>query len=97
MGKVIYVVASGATVRSFFKEHIKLLRSEGYDLLLVCTDDEHSRGVVDTTNVRFNPIKISTEISPWSDLVALTKLVVLLIREKPVSYTHLTLPTTPYV
>ena len=83
MGKVIYVVASGATVRSFFKEHIKLLRSEGYDLLLVCTDDEHSRGVVDTTNVRFNPIKISTEISPWSDLVALTKLVVLLIREKP--------------
>ena len=82
-GKVIYVVASGASVRSFFKEHIKLLRSEGYDLLLVCTDDEYSRGVVETTNVRFNPINISTEISPQSDLVTLAKLVVLLIREKP--------------
>lgn len=68
---VVHVMAIGLSAKMFMGGLFRRLLAEGYDVSLVCSDDQAARAVVSETGVRFEPVKIPQGISPLSDALAI--------------------------
>jgi len=89
--RVVQVTALGLSARCFLQPHFRALMAEGYDVVLVTSDDEDARVVVRNTGVRHMPIHIKQHIAPLSDLVSLWQMLCALRRLKPsLVHAHMT-------
>lgn len=72
--KVVHVTARGCSPRLFLIDHFSYMLSKGFDVTLVCRNDEDTRYCVEATGVRHIPVLFKQNISPVSDLLCLCRL-----------------------
>ena len=72
--QIIHVTAIGATARIFLVEHFRRLRAAGFEVTLVCSDDEDARLAAESGQVRHIPVTIRQGMSPLADLISLYRL-----------------------
>ena len=71
--RVIQVTAKSG-VQSVLSEHFKLLCKEGFDVILICSDDENVRHWARSIGVSFFPVLIKQSIAPISSVIGLFRL-----------------------
>lgn len=91
--RVVHVCSIGTVPKWFLLEHFRNMRHEGFEVILVCTNDENAEYSVRATGVRFIPITISQPITPFTDLVSLLRLWIKLCQLRPVIvHSHMSKP-----
>jgi glycosyltransferase involved in cell wall biosynthesis len=81
--RVVWVTALGISARSFLQPHFRRLRENGFDVILVCSNDDDARAAARHTGIRHIPVRIKQSVSAASDGVALWRLWRLLRRLRP--------------
>lgn len=81
--RIVQVTALGLSARCFLGEHFRALTRQGYEVILVCSDDQDANAVANQTGIRFIPINVKQNTSPLSDLVSLWRMTRLLKRLNP--------------
>jgi len=81
--RVVWVTALGISAYSFLQPHFRRLRENGFDVILICSDDEHARAAASNTGIQYIPLTIKQSVSVVSDCVALCRLWRLLRRLRP--------------
>jgi glycosyltransferase involved in cell wall biosynthesis len=71
---VIHVFARGCTPKHFMIDHFLYLKNKGYEVNMICSDDQEAKYVKKTAEINFIPVTIKQQISPFSDIVSLLKL-----------------------
>lgn len=71
--KICYVVTIPLTIESFFIPQLQYLAANGFDVTVVCADDEFLQKKLGKS-VKYHPIKIPRGISIWGSIVALNNL-----------------------
>ncbi|HUW18210.1 MAG TPA: glycosyltransferase family 4 protein [Sedimentisphaerales bacterium] len=91
--RVVHVCSIGTVPKWFLLEHFRNMRREGFEVILVCTNDENAEYSVRATGVHFIPITISQPITPFADLVSLIRLWSKLCRLRPaIVHCHMSKP-----
>ena len=88
--KVIHVCAVAATSRYFLRSHLVNLSKLGYEVFLVCgEDDKDEEDYLAQYGIHFVHVPINRDVSPVSDLLSLWRLVRLYLKIRPnVVHTH---------
>ena len=81
--KTIYVTAGGLSARSFLKPHFRALSDDGFEVLLASSDDTEAKQATADTGIRHLPVEIAADISPFSDLGSIARLIIILRAERP--------------
>ena len=81
--RIVHITAVGITLKNFMCEYLLGLQKEGFDVIVVCSEDEDARYAVGGTGVRFCPVPIKRGLAPLSDLVSLYRVWWLLRRLRP--------------
>lgn len=81
--RVVHITSRGSTARSFLLEHFRLLNNAGFEVILVCSDDEDARYCEQVAGARLIPVTIKQNIAPVSDLISLFRLWQLFRRLQP--------------
>jgi len=81
--RVVCVTALGISAYSFLQPHFRRLRENGFDVILVCSDDDHARAAATNTGIQHIPLTIRQSVSLVSDAAALWRLWRLLRRLRP--------------
>jgi glycosyltransferase involved in cell wall biosynthesis len=81
--RVVHVCSVGIIARLFLTEHLRRQRLAGFDVILMCCDDDDARCAAKVSGVRFVPLAIKQGLAPFSGLVSMLKLWWLLRRIKP--------------
>jgi len=81
--RIVYITSVGIIARLFLIEHLRRLRSAGYQVLLICCDDEDARYAVQASGVEFKAVTIKQEVALVSDLIGVVRLWWLLRRIQP--------------
>ena len=71
---VVHVTTLGWSAKLFLLDHFNCLSRAGFETVLVCADDEDARRTVQATGVRFVPVPMRQNISPFADCVSLFRL-----------------------
>jgi glycosyltransferase involved in cell wall biosynthesis len=71
---VVHICTIGIVPRLFLIDHFRRQREAGFDVLLVCCDDEDSRYAAQASGIRLMPVDIKQGVAPFSDLIAIFRL-----------------------
>ena len=71
------------TIEKFFREIIRQVQAEGYDICVVSSPGPELERVRDEMGVRVRSLPMMREISPLADLVALTRWLRVFLAERP--------------
>jgi glycosyltransferase involved in cell wall biosynthesis len=72
--RVIHVCSLGTVPKWFLLEHFRNMRREGFEVILICCDDENARDSAETTGIRFIPVTINQPITVIADIISLLRL-----------------------
>ena len=81
--RIVYITSIGIIARLFLIEHLRRLRSAGFQVVLICCDDEDARYAVQASGVEFEAVAIKQGVAPVSGLIAMIRLWWLLRRIRP--------------
>lgn len=79
MKKLCFVATIPAVVHSFMKGHI-LATAEKWQVTIISSPD--NAGLLSNLDAKFTPLSIERKASPWRDLLALVRMVILFRREQ---------------
>ena len=86
--KIAYVTTVDSTIRFLLLNCLGYLRSQGYQVLAVCTPGRWAHDI-EASGIRLLPLSLSRRVDPLSDLVALQRLTFLFRQERPhLVHTH---------
>lgn len=86
--KVCYVTSADITIRFILFNHLKFLKSEGYDVYAVCSPGKWIKEI-EKEGIKMETIKFRRKISPIYDLISLVKLFFYFRKEKfDIVHTH---------
>jgi glycosyltransferase involved in cell wall biosynthesis len=71
---VVHVCTIGIVPRLFLIDHFRRQRAAGFDVLLMCCDDEDSRYAAEMGGIRLMPVAVKQGVAPFSDLIAVFRL-----------------------
>jgi glycosyltransferase involved in cell wall biosynthesis len=71
---IVHVCTIGIVPRLFLIEHFRRLRAAGFEVVLMCCDDEDSRFAAQTSGARLYPVTIKQTVAPILDLIAMLRL-----------------------
>lgn len=87
---VAYVTSIGISAEAFLKPHFDALKSEGYNVILFCSDDESASRVKSDCKIAHVGVPIAQNISISTDIKALFKLWRAFLKLKPnVVHSHM--------
>lgn len=69
--RLVFVVTSATTATTFLPEYLGFLQQAGWDVTLVCSDGPGISEMVERSGVRFSPLAMKREPSPFNDMVAI--------------------------
>jgi len=81
--KIFYVTSRGASAKSFLIRHFEQLTDHGFEVYLACSDDAEGRAAASKANIKHLPIPLKSDISIFSDLLAVFRLCMLIRRYRP--------------
>jgi glycosyltransferase involved in cell wall biosynthesis len=81
--RVVHVCSVGIIARLFLTEHLRRQRLAGFDVVLMCYDDEDARYAAQASGVDYVPLAIKQGIAPFSGLISMIRLWWLLRRMRP--------------
>jgi glycosyltransferase involved in cell wall biosynthesis len=71
---VVHVCTIGIVPRLFLIDHFRRQRAAGFDVVLMCCDDEDSRYAAQAGGARLIPVAVKQGVAPLSDLIAIFRL-----------------------
>lgn len=71
---VVHICTIGIVPRLFLIDHFRRQRAAGFDVVLMCCDDEDSRYAAQAGGARLIPVAVKQGVAPWSDLIAILRL-----------------------
>lgn len=81
--RIVYGITAGMSAKNLLRGQLRFLREAGWDVHLVCTDDELAREAALREGVTLHTLPMRRDISPWHDVVALVRWIRLLSRLRP--------------
>ena len=81
--KQIHVFTVFGTPKSFYDGQFRYLAEQGYDIILVSSDDADAKGFAERNHIRFIPVEMPRAMSPVAILKAIKALCKLTKQEKP--------------
>src|ERR1700730_2871455 len=81
--RVVHVCSVGIIARLFLTEHLRRQRLAGFDVVLMCYDDEDARYAAQASGVDYVPLAIKQGVAPFSGLISMIRLWWLLRRMRP--------------
>jgi glycosyltransferase involved in cell wall biosynthesis len=71
---VVHICTIGIVPRLFLIDHFRRQRAAGFEVVLMCCDDEDSRYAAQTGGARLIPVAVKQGVAPFSDLFAVFRL-----------------------
>jgi glycosyltransferase involved in cell wall biosynthesis len=71
---VVHVCTIGIVPRLFLIDHFRRQRAAGFDVVLMCCEDQDSRYAAQAGGARLMPVAIKQDVAPLSDLIAMVRL-----------------------
>lgn len=81
MKKICYITTVSGTIRSFFKNQLKYLSDNGYDVTVICSPDENLQNDLGE-GIKFIPVSIARGVSPLTLGKSIKDLIKVFKREK---------------
>lgn len=81
--KLIYGLTVGQSALTLLKGQLRWFSEHGWDVTLVASMDRHIPTIVNQEGVRFFPIDMRRQVSPFRDIISLLKWLRFLARERP--------------
>lgn len=81
--KLVFIVTAPITAKAFLSGQMQYLRGAGFDLLVISAPGPELDELAQREQVRTIAVPMAREMSPWSDLLALTRLLRILWQEQP--------------
>jgi glycosyltransferase involved in cell wall biosynthesis len=72
--RVFHICSIGTVPKWFLLEHFRNMQREGFEVILLCSDDENARYSAQAAGVRFLPVTINQPITLIADFVSLLRL-----------------------
>jgi glycosyltransferase involved in cell wall biosynthesis len=71
---VVHICTIGIVPRLFLIDHFRRQRAAGFEVVLMCCDDEDSRYAAQAGGARLIPVAVKQGVAPLSDLIAIFRL-----------------------
>ena len=80
--KILQIINLASSARNFIGGQFKYLHDHGYEMHLICSDDDEMAVYAKNNRVKYNPVHLERTLSPINDLKALFKIYKYIKKEK---------------
>lgn len=80
--KILQIINLASSARNFIGGQFQFLNNNGYEMHLICSDDDKMKDYAKNNGISYYPIQLNRTLSPINDLKALFKIYKYIRREK---------------